>query len=852
MSATTNLTRRSLSAHKGRSIFIGLAIVLGVAFVSASFVLADSLRSTFDNLFDGLSDGIDLEVRSEVAFGEADEQRDPVPLALIEDIRGVEGVAAATPAITRTVTIIDKDGEAVKTQGAPTLGVGWDDTTGIGGANIREGTSPSGPDQIIMDQSTAERYDFELGDQVEISLNSGRQTFTLVGYMGLGDSKGFAGATVVGWDIPTTQALLETGDGVDAIDLQLVDGADPAVVEERLLQLLPDGTEVVTGEELAEEAQSDVGEFLGFFQNGLLTFAFITLFVSAFIINNVFAITIGQRLRELALMRAVGASGKQVRRLIVAEAFIISALATVVGIVAGIGVSKLMVALFNAGGAGFPATDTILKPRTVIFAVIVGIGVALASVLVPARRAAKVPPVAAMRPELGFAALTSTRRILIGAVVAAIGAAMFLTGIFVSPGGTVGLITLAGLGALLLFLGVASLSTTFARPVSRALGAPIAALLGTPGQLAKENAARAPRRTAATASALMIGVALVSAATVFAESLKATFVETLESAVTADYIITDESFQGLPVAVAEQIAEMPEIDAVTPVRAASMLFPELDDSPRAVAAMDLEDLPKLLDINLQAGSIEAAQVDGILLDSDPAEDLGVTVGDTVPVQFSNGTEVELTVQGIYEDDSVVGGRVISLQTLSTYTEATPIDQFVVARLADTATPDEGRAALDTLTEQFPAVKVQDQAEFRDQQEGQIDQLLVVISVLLVFAIAIAIMGIAITLALSVFERTREIGLMRAIGMTRRQTRRMVRWESVIVTVFGGIVGVVLGTALGIALSTAVPESVIDGVRLPVTRVVFYVFLAAVAGVFAAFYPARKASKMNVLEAIATT
>lgn len=845
------LTRRSLGAHKGRSIFIGLAIVLGVAFVSASFILADSLSKTFDNLFSGLSKGIDLEIRTTLAKGNQNGQRDPVPVTLVDQVKQVDGVAAVSPALQRTTTILDKDGKAVKTQGAPSLGVAWDPSNTLGGTKLRQGAAPVGPDQIVMDQATAEKVHYKIGDQVGIGLNSGKRSFTLVGYLGLGDSKGFGGAALVAWDLPTAQAVLETGDGLDAVDIKLAPGATAADVTAKLQSLLPERTEVITGATLAQEAKDQVGTFVGYFRNGLLAFAFITLFVSAFIINNVFAITIGQRLRELALMRAVGASGKQVRRLIVVEALIISAIATAVGIFAGLGVSKAIVALFNAAGAGFPATASVIQPRTVIFAVVVGVGVALASVLVPAFRAAKIPPVAAMRPELGFAALTSSRRIVIGAIVSAVGAAMFLVGIFVSPGGTPGLIFFGAVGALLLFLGVASLSTTFARPVARALGTPIARLLGTPGQLAKENAARAPRRTAATASALMIGISLVSAAAVFASSLKATFADTLKNAVTADYIITDQSFQGLPVAVGEAIAKVPQIDAVTPIRNSRGEFGAQTDY-KDIAALDLVALPKLLDINLASGSIEDAQAGGLLLAKDPAKDLGVKVGDSVPVTFENGVKKDLKVTGIYNDDSVVGGRVISLQTLAEVSTAAPIDRFIVARLAKSATPAEGRAALDKIAESYPVMKVQDQAEFRRQQEGQINQFLVVINVLLGFAIIIAILGIAITLALSVYERTREIGLMRAVGMTRRQTRRMVRWESVIVTVFGGLVGVVLGSLLGFALAKAVPASVIKNVEFPVGTIIGYVVAAAVAGVFAAFYPAAKASRMNVLDAISTT
>lgn len=845
------LTRRSLGAHKGRSIFIGLAIVLGVAFVSASFILADSLRNTFDKLFSGISEGVDLEVRSSLAFGEdqSGNQRDPVAVDLVDQIRAVEGVAAVMPNIFATATVIDREGEPVPTQGAPQIGTVWDADNTIGGSKIRSGRAPSGLGELVMDQATAERAEYEIGDTVEIGLDGGRQQFELVGLVGLGDSKGYAGATVVAWDIPSAQVLLGAEDGFDAIDIELVDDSQSAAVQERIEALLPERTEVITGQQLADEAKDGVNEFLGFFQNGLLAFAFITLFVSAFIINNVFAITIGQRLRELALMRGIGASGKQVRRLIVFEAFVISVVATLVGIVAGFGVSRLIVALFNAAGAGFPPTASIIKPRTIIFALVVGIGVALASVLIPARRASKIPPVAAMRPELGFAALTSARRIVVGVIAAAIGAAMFLLGIFVAPGGTAGLIGFGAIGALLLFLGVASLSTTFARPVARALGTPVAKLLGTPGQLAKENAARAPKRTAATASALMIGVALVSAAAVFAASLKETFVNTLKSAVTADYIITNESFNGLPPAVAATIAELPEIASVTPVRG---IQAQVEGKTKNLAAMDLEALPDLLDIELREGSIEAATDDGILLFKDPAKDLGASIGDILTVTFINGVTKDLTVQGIYEDDSVAGSWIISIKTLEAVSAATPQDFFVVARLADNATIEEGKAALEALVDTYPAMKVQDQAEFRRQQEGQIDQLLAVISILLVFAIIIAVMGIAITLALSVYERTREIGLMRAVGMTRRQTRRMVRWESVIVTVFGGLVGVVLGSLLGIALASAVPESVIDTLVVPTGQIVAYLIVAGLAGVVAAFYPAAKASRMNVLDAISTT
>ncbi len=438
---------------------------------------------------------------------------------------------------------------------------------------------------------------------------------------------------------------------------------------------------------------------------------------------------------------------------------------------------------------------------------------------------------------------------MIGAAVAVLGAVMFCVGIFASPGGTSGLVFFGAVGGLLLFLGVASLSTTFARPVARALGLPIAKLLGTPGQLARENSARSPRRTASTASALMIGVALVSAAAVFAASLKKTFVDVMERAITADYIITDESFQGLSPEIGASIGELPEFDAVTPVRNASV---EIDGDQKAVGVVDPIALPKLVNIDVTAGAVEDLGDDGLMVQKDPAKDLDLAVGDMLSVTFQNGVTKELRVAGIFGDASIVGNWLMSIEGFDAVSDAATRDLFVVARLAADATPDSGRAALDALADRYPEMKIQDNAEFRAEQEGQIDQLLVIISVLLFFSLIIAVLGIAITLALSVYERTREIGLMRAVGMTRKQTRRMVRWESVIVTVFGGVVGVVLGSLIGVALSNAVPATVVDTTVIPFGQILVYLVIAAVAGVIAAFYPAAKASRMNVLEAISTT
>ncbi|MFZ1491413.1 MAG: FtsX-like permease family protein [Ilumatobacteraceae bacterium] len=842
------ITRKSLRARWGRSLFIGLAILLGVAFVSGSFVLADSLKATFDNLFSRLNEDVDLEVRSSLAFDDVDAQRDPIPAELVDVVSSVPGVGRVEPLLTRYAQLLDPDGEPVVTQGAPMFGASWTGESGLGGMVLKDGVEPQGSDQTAIDKATADRIGFEVGDEIKIIFDTGPHTFTIVGLIGLGNADGFGGATIAAFDPATAQEVLGSVGTFDAIDVQVAEGEDAAVVAERIGDVLPPRVEVVSGEQVAEENSDAINQFIGVFGTGLLVFAFITAFVSAFIINNVFGITISQRLRELALLRAVGASGRQVRRMILVEALLISITATVLGILAGIGVARGLIAIFDAAGAGFPPAALVMKPRTVAVAFLVGVGITLVSVLLPARRAARIPPVAAMRPEIGFGALTSNRRLVVGGIATVVGAVMFLVGIFLRPGGTPGLIALAGGGAVAVFVGVAGLSAVVARPVTRALGWPIAKAFHVPGRLARENAGRVPRRTARTASALMIGVALVSAAAVFASSLRDTFGRVLDRSVTADFIITDKSFQGLPPALAGRLATLPELAAVSPVRG---IAAEVDGDVKAFGAIDPTGFAGLADIGLVEGSYDALTEGGVFVHEGPADDLDLALGDPLDVVYQNGVEATLTVAGIFDDASLVGNWLISISTMESVTNVPPRDFFVIARLADGVEPAEGRAAVDAAIVQFPQAKLQSNAEFRAEQEGQINQLLAIITALLGMAIVIAVIGIAITLALSVLERTREIGLMRAVGMSRRQLRRTVRWESVIVSVFGALVGVVVGLLFGVALSIAVPETVIDGITFPTTMVIIVLIGAVVAGVLAGWWPSRRAAKMNILEAIAT-
>jgi putative ABC transport system permease protein len=844
--STVLLARKSIRARLGRTIAIAVAITASVSFVVGSFVLADSLKAVFDQLFEELSAQVDLQVRSTSETDDGRTEREPIPVEIADDVSQIDGIEVAEPTLTRYAQLLDDEGEAVSPAGGPTLGVSWEGDAGIQGLTIKDGAPPSGADELAIDKATGDREDFAVGDTVTYITDTGQHSGTITALVGLGDTDSFGGASLVAVDLETALDRFGADGKVDSIDVAVAEGADEDTVQSSIESILPERMEVVTGEEVAQENSDAINQFIDIFGTGLLVFAFVTAFVSAFIINNVFQITIGQRLRELALLRAVGASGRQVRRMVTVEAFILGVIATVLGIIGGVLVARLLVAGFNAAGAGFPTPSTILAARTIVMAAVVGVGITMLSVIVPSRRAARIPPVAAMRPELGFSALRA-RRLVAGVVLTVVGGAAFLIGLLVRPGGATTLIVLAGGGALMLFLGVASVSSTIARPVTRVIGWPIEKLFKVPGALARENVARAPRRTSSSAAALMVGVSLVSAAAVFASSLRATFVDTLENAISADYIITDEGFQGMSPVVSETLAEVDELVAVTPIRQIAAI---VDDDSKAFGAVDPVAFDEMVNADVRDGSIADLGLDELALHEDPAGDLDLEVGSVLAVTYQNGVTGELTVGAIYADSNF-GNWLISLETLDSVTDVAARDLFVMGKLADDVTPEAGDAAVRAAMEEFPQVEVQTNAEFRRSQEDQINQLLIIITMLLAFAILIAVLGISITLALGVFERTREIGLLRAVGMNRRQLRRSVRWEAVIVSVFGAGVGIVLGTFLGIVVSVAVPEDVINQLAFSMRMIIFILVGAVIAGLFAALYPSFKASRMDVLDAIAT-
>jgi putative ABC transport system permease protein len=610
----------------------------------------------------------------------------------------------------------------------------------------------------------------------------------------------------------------------------------PALVE-AIAPILPDGAEVVTGDQQTQEQLESITEGLGFLNTALLAFAAVAVFVGAFVIQNTFRIVVAQRIRELALFRAVGATGRQLVSLVTLEALIVGTVASIVGVFSGIGVATGIKAAMNAGGFGLPDGPLTVEPRTIVVGLLVGIVVTLVSALLPARRAATVPPVAAMTEAAAPATGRSLRRRSVGGTIAAvIGGGLLALGLVVENGAS---LTLVALGSLTIFVGVSILAPVFAVPIAKVLGRP---LPGITGDLARENTIRQPRRTASTAAALMIGVALVSFVSIFAASIKATVSDTLEGAFPADLAFQSTNFTvGVSPELESDLEALGEFEVVSAVRTG---FIRIDGEELNVAAVD-RDVEAVYDM---APSIDVASLgSGILVAEPVLEEQGWAVGDTVNVEYAATGVVSTEIAGTFEDQTFAN-YIVSLET---YQANFPVDQVAItfASLADGVEIDEGQAAAETVLASFPNLDMNTASEQIAEAEAQVDQMVALFSGLLGLAVVIAVIGIANTLSLSIVERTREIGLLRAVGLTRRQTRRMVRWEAIIVAVFGALLGVLVGSGLGWATVFSLADDGLGTFALPVGQLLVWLALAAIAGVVAAAGPARTAARMNVLEAI---
>jgi putative ABC transport system permease protein len=841
------VTIKGLLAHKLRLVLTGIAIVLGVTFISGTFVLTDTLHNTFTTLFGHIYQNIDFEVRGKAAFannaqgGGGAAVRSPISESIVTDVRHVPGVAYAQGTVTGYAQFVAPDGKAVSTGGAPTLGLSFDPNPQLSSLHLAQGSAPVTSSEVVMDVATAQKYHFQVGDHVRILLAGPPQTFTISGLVRFGTANNLAGATIAAFNLPTAQRLFNEVGRVDAIDVLAQPGADKAHVQHAIAAVLPPGVEVVTGQTVANEQTNSINQALGFFSTALLVFAFISLFVGGFTIFNTFSIIVGQRTRELALLRIVGASRRQVFRSVLVEAAILGSVASLIGLGLGVLAALGLEALLKGFGISLPSGPLVFEARTVIVAVIVGLGVTVVSAISPARRAVRIPPVAALVDYQGEQAESSRRRIVIGTVIAVLGIAALALGL------TKPAIQFVGLGAIAVFIGIGMLAPTVARPMASALGRPLARAFRISGKLGRENSMRSPRRTAQTASALMVGLALVSTITVFGASLSKSATSSVDNAVSADYIITatGSGVGGFSNSVATAAARVPGVATTSTVYSGEFQFRH---SLSNMTAISPHDLGSTIILNMDSGSGAAALANHeLLIDTTTANSDDLEVGSVVPVKFAETGTSTMRIGGIFKPNALLGSFLVGDGFfLSHFNDPLP----VAVLLATTSGTTDVTASVKAGLTAYPNIQVQTRAEFEKSQQAQVNQLLGLVYALLALAVVIALIGIVNTLMLSVFERTHEIGLLRAVGMKRRQVRAMIRSEAVILSLFGAIIGIVVGTALGTAFAASLKQQGITDIVIPFGSLVLFLFIAALLGLGAASWPARRAARLDVLAAIA--
>ncbi|GAA1750753.1 ABC transporter permease [Luedemannella helvata] len=842
---------RGLLTHKLRLALSALAVVLGTMFMTGAFVGGDTIAKGFENLFATTQEDLDVQVtavsdapRSQTGTSTPTAFVDPSALAKIE---AVPGVAKATGLVlVDGARVIGPDGKVVPSTGPPRYGSSWVDD-GSGFVVLREGRAPVQPDEVAVNATLADAADLTVGGTVKVlTLRPEPETFQVVGIFGYeGDRDSLGGETNVAFTLPTAQRVMIDAPGkFTQVDVTATPGVTPTALRDDIAAALGPGYAVKTADEVAEEQADAMQGFVGILKNGLAVFAFIGLFTGTFLIFNTFAMLVAQRTRELALYRAFGAGRGQVLRGVLAEAALLGLAASLVGLVLGAGVGYLLTAALEAlANTSLPVTGVILRPYVVIATLAVGVGVTVLAALVPALRAGRVAPVAAMResaaPERPLGPLT-----IAGAVVLLAGAGLLtlrLTGAVEGQN-----VLLLGGGTLLAFLGVAMLAPAISRPVTTTLGRPVS--FTTPGRLGARNTGRNPIRTAVTAAALMIGVALATGAGVFASSAKAGISDAFRAELTAQLVIAGDLTTGqggFDPALISRITELPE---VTDALALQVDTVRLGQGTAVVAATDVGAAQVIFSLRATAGELRTLRAGEYVIDADTAARDNLTVGSTTTMVPPRGGTFPLRLVGIYETSRLVSGPLISTADAAGF--RTRVAQQGYVRVADDAAVPTVKDELTALFAANPEITVADASSVVDQAQQFLDVILAILNVLLGLTIVVAVLGVINTLLLSIYERTREIGLIRAVGMSRGQVARMIGVESVLISVFGALLGLVVGVALGTAIVVALDSSGYLSLTLPWGYLVAVLVLAVVAGVVAAILPAIRAARLDVLRAIA--
>ena len=884
------VTLKNLLAKKFRLVLTSIAVILGVAFMAGTFVLTDTLGSVFDTLFTDAAKGVDAVVRAKEPFKAQGQNptntRPTIPQALDAQVAKVPGVALAQGNVFEYALVLDKHGKQIQHQ-APTFATGWypeahsvNQSLTLVAYKGRRGHQPTTSHEVALDIKTAENGGFRIGDQVTITFQTvPPQKFTLSGVTEFGGNPdGLAGATLAAFTPHRAQAVMGLTGKWDYVDVRAKPGVSQTEVRDAIRARLPEiraslgsattvpPLQAITGDQRAKEQANDIKSQLSFFNTFLLVFALIALFVGAFIIYNTFSITVAQRTRELGLMRALGASGRQVVASVAIEAFGVGLFSSIAGLGLGLLVVKPLEWLLSAFGIDLPSGPLQILPRTIVVSVVVGTLVTFFSALSPARRAARVAPIAALRDQ-AVSPSSGRRRYVWGTVLSAIGAVLLALGLFGS-GDSAPL--LVGVSAAVVFIGIAMLSPLIAQPAAKVLTWPAERMKSVTGMLAQQNAMRNPRRTASTAAALMIGLALVSIISIVGESAKATFARAIDDQTKTDFIMAPTNFAPFSPEAAKEVRstfqqKFGSSGTVVEWRSGSA---SVNGSPTLILGLTAN-FRKVSDVPMRGRLDVAAFRDGGVVIRDTAADgktcvpgndvkaprVPCRVGRKLPVQFPTSTKLEpVPVAGIYTDDKAVGSNTDYFVGFNPNTDqwqqrfTSSLDLFAFIRKPASASTHDVQQVLDRITKRIGGIDATNKAAFKDRQLAQFNQILGLVYVLLLFAVIIALIGIVNTLALSIYERTREIGLLRAVGMTRVQLRRMVRGEAVVVAVFGSLLGLGVGVVFGVSIVQALSSQGIV-FTLPVGQLVVFVVLAGLAGLLAGTPPARRAARLDVLKAV---
>ncbi|MFE1947470.1 ABC transporter permease [Streptomyces massasporeus] len=851
MNASVRLSASSLRAHRRRFAGTFLAVFLGVAFLAGTLVMGDTLRASFDSMFGDAAGGTDAVVRSADAIttpGESQGVRQPVAADLVRTVEKVPGVAAAVPSVQGAGQLVGANGEAIGGQGPPTLAGNWITDPELNPYRLAEGRAPQKTGEVVVNRGAAETGGLTIGDTTTLRTPDPVRV-TIVGLATFGGEDGMAQVTFTGMTMTDAQKYLTARPGEAAtIQVRAGPGVTQQELVDRLTPVLPQDVEAITGQESAEENNEMIsGRFLSVFTLFLLVFSGVALLVATFSIHNTFAIAVAQRTRENALLRALGASRRQVTGAALVEAGAVAVTASLAGLAGGIGIAAGLQALFPALGFPFPEGDLVVTGLSMALPLAVGIVVCLGSALLPAVHAGRTAPLAALRETAVDTSGASRPRAITGTALVALALACALAGVLVSPS-----IWLAGTGAVLALGAFVVLGPVASSTAVRFLGGPIARLRGVTGALARRNALRSPKRTAATASALMIGVAVVSLFTVFGASLKATMDQTVSRSFAGDVAVSAPSFgaggSGLSPRLAGAIQDLPEVDTAVGLGRG---VAEVDGEGRALTVTDPVALARTFDLGTVDGSLGRLGADGIAVTEKEADRQHLTTGDTAHLTFTDGTKETFTVRAVYGRSELAGDYVITRAAWAPH-RTQDSDTLVAVTFADGVSTDAGTAAVEKAAAPYGNPEVQTRDAYAQSSAGGIDMMLTLVYALLALAVLIALLGIANTLTLAIHERTRELGLLRAVGQTRAQLRAMVRWESVLVAAFGTAGGLALGAFLGWVLVRA-SDGASDSAfafAMPPAQLAVVALVGLAAGALAGLRPARRAARLDVLRAVA--